>query len=283
MKITDILKQNESGVSFEFFPPKSEKAKEAFSANLSVLKEYKPLYVSMTYGASGGDQKLTQEAVEVLLKEKSFEIMPHLTCVGAQPENIEKLISHYKERRIDNILALRGDLPQSSAAELSKNFCYGCNLVRFIRKCSNFCIGVAVYPEGHSESGSLENDTAHTKEKIQAGADFAVSQMFFDNAYYFSLLERLGKAGIDIPILPGILPLTNLTKLREFSLICGTKVPKKIEEALAVYEGKPRDMEKRGIELTIKQCQALRAGGVKYLHFFTLNKSGVIRPILEAL
>lgn len=283
MKITEILKNNESGVSFEFFPPRSEKAKEAFLSNLKVLKEYNPLYVSMTYGASGGDQQRTKEAVEVLLKEKSFEVMPHLTCVGADKQTIDDLIKYYQARQIENILALRGDLPQDPDAGFCKELPYGRDLVSFIRERSEFCIGVAVYPEGHSEAGSLEKDTVYTKAKVDSGADFAVTQMFFDNDYYFSMLERLKKAEINIPVLPGILPLTNLTRLREFSAICGTKIPKRIEEALARFEGKPKDMEKAGIELTIAQCQELKSKGVKYLHFFTLNRSGVIRPILESL
>ena len=285
MKITKILKENTKGVSFEFFPPKTEKEKESLSVTIKALKRYKPLYTSMTYGALGATQANTKMAVKMLLDEKELEVMPHLTCVGAKEENIKKLLQEYSENNVQNIMALRGDLPDGSCAlDLSKeDFCYAKDLVKLIKKSGDFCIGVAVYPEGHIETSSLEEDLNYAKEKIDEGASFAVTQMFFDNTFYYNLLDRMGKKGINVPILPGILPLTNITKLKKFVTLCRTTIPKKMEEDMNRFKDSPEDMKKVGIDFTIKQCKDLIENGATKLHFFTLNQPEVMKTILDAI
>ena len=285
MRISEILEQNQSGVSFEFFPPKTDKGKAALARTIRALKGYKPLYTSMTYGAGGTTEDKTKEAVYMLLEEKDLVVMPHLTCIGAREIDIKDLLDEYKQKGVQNIMVLRGDPPVGVLGfDFSKQeFSFAKDLVSFINKENNFCIGVAVYPEGHIEAASLEEDIEYTKQKIDAGASFAVTQMFFDNSYYYKLLDRMKKKEINIPTLPGILPLTNISKVKEFASVCRTTIPEYIEERMQSFKNSPEDMEKCGIEFTIKQCQDLIKNGIKYIHFFTLNKPTVIKTILDAV
>ncbi|UCG34906.1 MAG: methylenetetrahydrofolate reductase [NAD(P)H] [Candidatus Omnitrophota bacterium] len=285
MKITEILKQRDKGVSFEFFPPKTEAGKRSLETTVKALKKYNPLYVSMTYGAAGGAQQRTKEAVIMLLKEKELVVMPHLTGICLEKKEVKNLLDEYRSKGIENIMALRGDPPlDEEGFDFSKQeFCYGLDLVKFIKQYGQFCIGVAVYPEGHIETSSLEEDLEYTKQKIDAGADFAVTQMFFDNTHYYGLLERMNKKGITIPVLPGILPLTDVAKVKQFVSICRTTIPKHIEEKMERYRKDLAEMEKIGVDFTIKQCQDLIKNGAKQLHFFTLNKPEVMKRILDAI
>ncbi|MCG2712011.1 MAG: methylenetetrahydrofolate reductase [NAD(P)H] [Candidatus Omnitrophica bacterium] len=285
MKISQILKNKDQGVCFEFFPARTEKGRKSLANTIGILKDYKPLYVSMTYGAGGGGQGRTKDAVSLLLETKELEVMPHLTCLGAQCTAIKELLDEYKDKGIENIMALRGDPPQGvNDFDFTQNdFSYAIDLVKTLKAYGSFCIGVAVYPEGHIEAASLEQDMEHAKQKIDAGADFAVTQMFFDNKYYYSLMDRMHKKGIDIPVLPGILPLTDVEKVKQFASICRATIPKHIEEKMQRAIGQPQEMEKIGIDFTIEQCRQLIKNGIKRLHFFTLNKPQIITKILEAV
>jgi methylenetetrahydrofolate reductase (NADPH) len=286
MKINEILASHDEGVSFEFFPPKSEKAKPVLSRTIEILKRYHPLYVSMTYGAGGATQDKTKEAVHMLTQHSDFVVMPHLTCIGAKVGELKMLLDHYKDQGIENIMALRGDPPQDETGPYTsghQDLCYAKDLVALLkREYDDFCVGIAVYPEGHIETNSLEEDLKYTKQKIDAGADFAVTQMFFDNTYYFSLLDRFEEAGISLDVLPGILPLTDIVKVRQFASICRATVPRHIEETMSGFRDRS-DMERAGIDFTIKQCRELKKYGVKRLHFFTLNKPEIITSILNAI
>lgn len=285
MKIIDILKTHDKGVSFEFFPPKTENGMDSLMNTARKLKTYKPLYVSMTYGAVGSTQERTKEATYRLIKEKDFVVMPHLTCIGANIDSIKTLLSEYKQNGIENIMALRGDVPQDMAGFdfKSQALCYAKDLVSFVKENGNFCTGVAVYPEGHIETKTLAEDIEYAKQKIDAGASFAVTQMFFDNSHFYNFLERAGKKGINIPVLPGIFPLTDIDKLKKFCLVARTTIPKKVEEEMLRFRGNSQDMEKCGIDFTIKQCRDLISHGHKRLHFFTFNKSDMIKAILNAI
>lgn len=284
MKIIDILKIKNKGFSFEFFPPKTERAKELFLLTVNIIKNFNPLYVSMTYGALGSSQENSKEAVYTLIKEKDLTVMPHITCIGASKEKIKNLLDEYKNIGIENIMALRGDIPKDvNDFSFSKDFKYAKDLVKFIKENYKFCIGVAVYPQGHIEDKSFKLHLEYTKEKIYAGADFAVSQMFFDNKYYYSFLEKIKKIGINIPVIAGILPLTDIMKAKEFCSVCKVTIPKKIEKKMLKFIDKPLDLEKIGLDFTIKQCRDLIKNGVNYIHFFTLNKPRVIKKVLEGL
>jgi len=195
------------------------------------------------------------------------------------------VLEDYSRKGIENIMALRGDPPEGVAGfDFSRQeLSYGVDLVGFIRAGFNFCLGVAVYPEGHIESSSLEQDLEYTKKKIDAGADFAVTQMFFDNAYFYSFVERARKAGIGIPILPGILPLTDVAKVRKMAAVCRVSVPKHIETMLEGLRGDPTAMARAGIDFTIAQCRDLIKNGYDKIHFFTLNQPVTIKHIIESL
>ena len=285
MKINIVLKQKDKGISFEFFPPTTESRKRILIANIKDLKEYNPLYVSMTCGAGGVTKDSAEEAVDLLLEQGEPVVMPHLTSINMKMSDVKDLLNRYKEKGIKNIMALRGDPPQedNGFCFLKQDFCYARDLVKFIKKTGYFCVGVAVYPEGHIETSSLEQDMEHTKQKIDAGADFAVTQMFFNNKYYYAFLDRMEKQGISIPVLPGILPLTDIAKVKQFVSICRTTIPKEIEDTMGRFTGNPADMEKAGIDFTIKQCRDLIKNGTKRLHFFTLNRLAVMKAILDAV
>lgn len=285
MKINEILKQNDRGVAFEFFPPRSERSKDALINTIKILKENKPLYASMTCGAGGTIKPAAKDAVSLLLEQGGLEAMPHLTCLDLTEQDLKKFLDSYKEKGIENIMVLRGDPPQGvSNFDFSgqKFFCAR-ELVKAIKKYDSFCIGVAVYPEGHIETSSLDEDLDYARQKIDAGADFAVTQMFFDNTYYYRLLDRMEKKGIDIPVLPGILPITDIAKVKQFASICRATIPESIEKTMAGFIDNPEEQVKAGVELTVKQCQDLAKNGVKKFHFFTLNKPGVITDILRAI
>ncbi|MBU1042965.1 MAG: methylenetetrahydrofolate reductase [NAD(P)H] [Candidatus Omnitrophica bacterium] len=285
MKINEILKRREKGVSFEFYPPKTQKGRLALSNTVDLLNKYNPLYVSMTYGAGGGSQEQTKDAVSMLLDYKDLEVMPHLTCIGSCEKDIKKILDGYKAQGIENIMALRGDPPagQSDFNFIAKDYSYASDLVRTLKQYNHFSVGVAVYPEGHIESSSLEKDMEFTKKKVDAGADFAVTQMFFDNSYYFSLLERMKKNAISLPVLPGILPLTDVEKVKQFAAICRTTIPLDITMKMEEFRHNPAEMEKIGIDYTIKQCLDLIKNGAKQIHFFTLNKPDIITAIIDGI
>jgi methylenetetrahydrofolate reductase (NADPH) len=285
MKISDILKSRDKGISFEFFPPKTSKGMSSLAQTVALLKKYRPLYMSMTYGAGGGSQERTKEAVRMLLDAGGSEVMPHLTGVGMDSERLKQLLDEYASWGIDNIMALRGDPPcEPGRFDFSQQqFPYAVDLVSFIKKYDRFCLGVAVYPEGHIESPSLKQDIEYTRQKIMAGASFAVTQMFFDNSWYYRFLDTMEKQNIAIPVLPGILPLTDVEKVKKFASICRASIPSHIEEKMSRLKGRPQEMKKAGINFTIEQCRDLARHGVRRFHFFTLNKPEVITAIADAV
>lgn len=285
MKIKEILREKKRGVSFEFFPPKSVEAKEGFMKVVLDLSIYNPMYVSVTYGAGGSTQERTLKTLGWINEETDLTVMSHLTCIGATRSSIAALLGNYRENGIDNILALRGDAPRNVPDfDASKGeFRYAKDLVEFIMGYGYFSTGVAVYPEGHFESPNISKDMEYTKQKVDAGADFGISQMFFDNRYFYEFMERALKIGINIPILPGIMPITDCRKIEEFANFCNATIPKNIKAEMAPYLDKPEDMRKIGIDHAVKQCEDLIRNGVRFLHFYTMNKSDTVVEIIDAL
>jgi methylenetetrahydrofolate reductase (NADPH) len=285
MKISDVLKQREKGVSFEFFPPKSPTAKEGFMKVVRELSRYEPLYVSVTYGAGGSTQERTGSTLKWIKQETDLNVMSHLTCIGSTRESMDRLLKGYASEGIDNILALRGDPPRNeSDFDASKGeFEHAKDLVEFIRGYEAFSIAVAVYPEGHVESPSIEKDMEYTKMKIDAGADFGITQMFFDNRYYYDFMDRAEKIGIRIPILPGMMPITDCRKIEEFAQFCNATMPKQIRREMEPFFDRPEEMRKIGIEYAIRQCEDLVRNGVQYLHFYTMNRSDAAGAIIDAI
>ncbi len=285
MKIGDILKSKDKGISFEFFPPRTDEGRRQLLEVVKTIGKYSPMYVSVTYGAGGSTQDRTKKTLYMLREETDLNLMSHLTCIGATRQAMDTLLREYIEHGIDNILALRGDPPEDMEGfDFTKgDFHYARDLVRFIKGYECFGIAVAVYPEGHQEASSLEADLEYTKMKIDEGADFAITQMFFDNRYFYDFLDRAEQKGITIPILPGIMPITDFAKIKKFASFCRSTIPKEIEEKMSSLSDSPEDMKKAGIEIAIKQCEDLLKSGVRYLHFYTLNKADTVNTIIDAL
>ncbi len=285
MRIKEKLAQKTQGLSFEFFPPKSAEGKEPFMKVVKDLSAYAPLYVSVTYGAGGSTRERTRNTLTWIKEETDLTVMSHLTCIGATRTAVDLLLKDYQAHNIDNILALRGDPPKNvpDFDPAKGEFKYARDLVEFVKKYDYFSIAVAVYPEGHQQSPSIDKDMEYTKKKIDAGADLGITQMFFDNRYYYDFMERAAKQGITIPILPGIMPIVDCKRIVEFAGLCNATVPKEILDRMEPVMSMPEDMRKLGVEFAIKQCEDLRKHGVRYFHFYTMNRSDSVSEILNAL
>ena len=286
MKIKEIFRQKKKGLSFEFFPPKTAEGRNVFMKVIHELRKYDPMYVSVTYGAGGSTQDRTKNTLMWIKEETDLTVMSHLTCIGATRESMDALLKDYMANGIDNILALRGDPPRDAddiESYYQGDFKNANDLVKFIKGYNGFSTSIAVYPEGHGQSPNIEKDMEYTKLKIDAGADFGITQMFFDNRYYYDFMDRAGKLGIKIPILPGILPITDVKKVIEFAGFCKATVPQSVRDKMMPFSDKPEEMKKIGIELCIKQCEDLLKNGVNYLHFYSMNKSDAVGPVIDAL
>ncbi len=285
MKISDVFKQKKEGISLEFFPPKTAEGKEPFLKVVEELSAYEPLYVSVTYGSGGTTQDRTLRALKWIGAETDQTVMSHLTCIGATGKSMDALMKEYQTHRIDNLLVLRGDPPKDvpDFDPARGEFKYAKDLVAFVKKYNYFSIAVAVYPEGHLQSPSIEKDIEYTKQKIDAGADFGITQMFFDNRYYYDFMDRAAKAGITIPILPGIMPIIDCKRIKEFARVCNTTLPKDILDRMEPVMDVTEDMRKLGVEFAVKQVEDLMNHGVNYIHFYTMNRADSVSEILNAL
>lgn len=287
MKIGDILKKGVFSISFEFFPPKTEEGERKLFETIRKLEKLNPTFVSVTYGAGGSTRDRTRNIVKKIHEETNLTVMAHLTCIAHRREELIEILRDYKSIGIENILALRGDVPRDKPDwRPPEGACrYAKELVELIRKEFGewFSIGVASYPEGHPESPNLEWEVKYFKEKVEAGADFSITQMFFVNDYYYRFVDMCKKAGIHIPIIPGIMPITNFKQIRKFASLCGATIPQSLIEKLEKVEKKPEEVKKIGIEFAINQCLDLIEHGVPGLHFYTLNKSDATLKIYEAI
>jgi methylenetetrahydrofolate reductase (NADPH) len=286
LRIEKLFKERKKGAAFEFFPPKSVNGKESFMRVVHDLKQFDPLYVSVTYGAGGSTQEGTRNALTWIKKQDTdLTVMSHLTGIGATKTTLDMLLRDYMAHGVDNILALRGDRPRDMPDfDITMGeFRYASDLVKFVKKYDYFSIAVAVYPEGHQESPSIEKDMDCTKRKIDEGADFAITQMFFDNRYYYDFMERAARMAIDIPIVPGIMPITDCRKIEEFADFCSATIPKGIREKMGPLLDKPDEMKRLGIDYALRQCEDLLRNGVRYFHFYTMNKADAAREILHGL
>ncbi len=288
MKIGQLLKESKRSISFEFFPPKTPEGEESLFRTIKELEYIKPTFVSVTYGAGGSTRERTIRIVKKIHTQTSLTVMAHQTCIGHTRKEIVDILSEYKSTGVQNILALRGDIPQGQEESFvfPKDGCrYASELVKLIREQFGdwFSIGVASYPEGHPESPDLDTDIFYFKKKVEAGAEFSITQMFFDNRYFYSFIEKVHKAGIDIPIIPGIMPVTNFKQIKKFADMCGATIPPELIKKIQPVADRPEEVEKIGIEYAVQQCEDLLKNGVKGLHFYTLNKSKATIKIYEAV
>jgi len=278
--------------SLEFFPPKEELDVVALKKTASELVKIAPDFASVTYGAGGGTRQRTAEVSQLLRGELGCPIMPHLTCVGHSREELHALADEIHASGFRNIMTLRGDLPKSAVQggtgqkPLEDDAPrYASDLVALLKaRHSDFCLGVAAYPEKHPQAASVESDIAHLKAKIDAGADFAVTQLFFDNAVYFRFVEKCRAAGISVPIVPGIMPALSLAQVRRFTAMCEVVLPEKLAAQLAAAgEDNPDEVAHIGTQWTIAQVRELLASGAPGYHLYTLNRTRSAVELCAAL
>ncbi len=295
MRIAQRLLQPTPCFSFEFFPPRTPAGVENLMQTLRELVELQPGFVSVTYGAGGSTQTVTSELVARIRGEVGIEAMAHVTCVGHLREELAGVLDRLRDLGIENILLLRGDPPRGPAGEpapvftpIPGGFHHASELVQFVRaERSNrrwdFCLGGACYPEGHPESNSREDDLRHLASKVEAGSEFLITQLFFDNAFYFDFLQRAQAARIRVPIVPGIMPITNFEQIERFTRLCGATIPMRLRLQLERYQHDPEAVLELGVAHATLQCIELLQRGAPGIHFYTLNKSRATRMILSAL
>ena len=283
--ITEMIEDGNSSISFEFFPPKDEAGAERLWKAVNALEPYRPSFVSVTYGAGGSTRDLTVEITGRIARETSLTPVAHLTCVGHTREELEKILDSYTEVGVHHLMALRGDPPEGPRAAWTPTdggLTYATELVALARARGDFRIGVAAFPEGHPNAASLDHDADVLVAKAEAGAEFAVTQMFFRAADYFALVDRVRARGVDMPILPGIMPILNLNAIQRQGELVGTAVP---EDVIARISGRtdPQEVRAEGIALAAELCRELLDGGAPGLHFYTLNNSRATLEIFERL
>jgi len=285
MKIIDKLSLKTPAFSFEFFPPKDQAGVDRLFETVAQLKAYDPAYVSVTYGAGGSTRRMTVDLVQRIKREAGLEAMAHLTCVGATQAEIKSVLDQLRDGGIHNVLALRGDPPkgETSFVKSDGGFGYASELTAFIRGSYEFCVGGACYPERHPEAGSADADLANLKRKVEAGAHFLVTQLFFDSKDYFAFVKRARAAGITVPIIPGIMPITNTSQVKRFTALCGACIPETLLQQLEQAGADASAVQAIGVEHATVQCRELLAGGAPGIHFYTLNRSPATVEVLERL
>lgn len=286
MSISDVLQSGKIFFSFEFFPPKDEAGEEQLYQTIHDLKSLSPAFVSVTYGAMGTNQDRTLFFVKKIKQELNVEVMAHFTCVGLHDHAISIFLEELKTAGIRNVLALRGDVPEGVSKDeaFKGSYYYANELVSAIRaKGYDFMIGVAGYPEKHIEAVDLESDIDNLKRKVDAGADFILTQLFFLNDNFYRFRDLAVKKGITVPIIPGIMPIQTLKQIDIFSNRCGVVIPERIRDFYVREGTSVEDKQTFGIAYATEQCKDLVKNGVQGIHFYTLNKSSATRTICERL
>ena len=283
MLIRDLLASREPSISFEFFPPKTDEAASQLQSTIAALRELQPTFVSVTWGAGGSTRDKTIEIVSNIKRETGIEAMAHLTCVGSSRDDLAGILDRLTASGVSNVLALRGDPPkgESNFTAAPGGLRYGCELVEFIRakEGAGICVGGAAYPEGHVECSDLNLDLDNLKRKVDAGADFLITQLFFDNQRYWNFVKRARAAGITVPIIPGIMPLTSLGQAQRF----GASLPEALSAELTHLHNDPQATMHLGVAHATWQCLDLLSNGAPGIHFYTMNRSTATRAIYSAI
>ena len=284
LKIKDILPKTRP-ISFEFFPPRNAEGIPAVLETMDELKPYCPDFVSVTYGAGGSTRAFTEEITLQIKRETGVEVMAHLTCVGQNKEEIHEVLQRLESEGVENIIALRGDPPRGSTefAPVEGGFQHATDLLKHVQSNFRFGVAAACYPEGHTESVDLDTDLDYIKMKVDNGADFLVTQLFYDNRHYFDFLERAHAGGIDVPIIPGVLPVLNSAQVRRFTALSGSEIPPDLDKLLDKYADSDNSARDMGVEYATAQVRELWDAGVPGVHFYVLNRSYSVSRILDNL
>lgn len=285
MKIIDILKQDQMSLSFEVFPPKQETSFESVREATEKIASLKPAFMSVTYGAGGGTSKYTLAVAKNIKEKYDVPMLAHLTCVSSDKQTIKTRIQEMKENGILNVMALRGDLtPELEKTDRSKwDYRYAVELIRELKEDGNFCIGAACYPEVHPESSNQREDIKHLKEKVDAGADFLTTQMVFDNNLFFNFLSKIREAGIQVPVLPGIMPITNANQVERAIKLSGAFMPQRFKAMVDKFGSNAEAMKQAGIAYATDQIIDLYANGITNVHVYSMNKPDIAEGIQRNL
>ncbi|MEA3506679.1 MAG: methylenetetrahydrofolate reductase [NAD(P)H] [Elusimicrobiota bacterium] len=283
MKLSEIYNKKKRVMSCEIFPPKPETDIETIYETIESINDLGPDFISVTYGAGGSNSERTLEVTAAVKEKYGIEPLMHLTCVGNSTKEIQDILDDAAVRGIENVLALRGDIPGESGRKepLSEDLCYASDLVEFINKSYSFSIGVAGYPEGHPEAADTKEDIKYLKVKTDAGADFIITQLFFDNSYFYRYRDALSAAKIDLPVSAGIMPMFKKQLVKKMVFMCGATIPRELENIIEKYGDSDSDMEKAGIDYASLQISDLMENGVEGIHLYTMNRSKLARKILS--
>jgi methylenetetrahydrofolate reductase (NADPH) len=285
VRITELLDHRRPVFSFEFFPPKTDDGRRTLESTLEILKDDAPDYVSMTYGAGGSTRNATVDLSRWIKHDLGIEAMAHLSCVGEPTERLVEILDQVQEAGVENVLALRGDPPrgQSEWQPHPGGLSYSVELIRLIRERFDLCVGAACFPEIHPNAPDRQSDLGYARDKQEAGAGFLITQLFFDNELYFDFVEEARAVGISVPIIPGIMPITNLSQIKRFTEMCGASIPEELERQLNGRADDPDAVAELGVAYATLQCSDLLSRGAPGIHFYTLNRSTATRAILAAL
>lgn len=285
MKIRDMLKEKRPTVSFEVFPPKRDYPIETIHDTINGLKDLRPDFISVTYGAAGSTQNHTVEIASKIKNEFGIETLAHLTCVTSTQEQIKRVLHELRENQIENVLALRGDIPESylKNPDFTPQYHYASELIREIHADGDWSIGGACYPEGHIESKNKLDDIKFLKQKTDEGLDFLVTQLFFDNEMFYQFQEKLELLDIQTPVIAGIFPFVNIRQIKRIQEISGCNLPPKFLRILERYEHSPKALQEAGIAYAVDQIIDLLSSGVDGIHIYTMNKPEVTKRIMRSI
>ncbi len=284
--VSDLIAAGERSISFEFFPPKDEAGERQLWTALRELEALRPTFVSVTYGAGGSTRDRTIRLTEGIAAQTTLTPMAHLTCVGHSRDELRSVIGSYAGAGVRNVLALRGDPPGGPGTAWTATpdgLTYATELIELVTSLGDFCVGAAAFPQGHREAESVEQDAWVMKAKQDAGAEFAITELFFRVQDYFALRDRCAAVGVDIPVLPGIMPITSLPQILRMTELSGREVPSEVVDRVSRYDGDPAAVRAEGIAIATEMCDALLADGAPGLHFYTLNRSKATRQIYSGL
>lgn len=281
MKIRDILAGEKPTLSFEVFPPKTEDTYDTVEKAAAEIARLNPSFMSVTYGAGGGTSDYTVEIASSIQEKYGVTPLAHITCVSSTREKVVQVLEELKKHKIENVLALRGDIPEDKRTP--RVYHYASELINEIKKLGDFCIGAACYPEGHVESANKTVDMDYLKQKVEAGCDFVTTQMFFDNSILYSYLYRIREKGITVPVIAGIMPVTNAKQIRRITQMSGTYLPSRFMSIVDKFGNNPKAMKQAGIAYATDQIIDLIANGVKGIHVYSMNKPDVAMKIQENL
>ena len=282
MKVSEILYKNDITISCEMFPPKQGTMLDNYKKIVAEMAELKPAYLSCTYGATGGTSDYTVEIADCI-NSHGIPAIAHLTCASSTKEKVATVIGQLQERGIENILALRGDIPDHVDFPLPNQYHHAVELIEQIKAAGDFCIGGACYPEGHPEAKNMDEDLCHLKEKVEAGCEYLTTQMFFDNNIYYNFMYKALQKGIEVPVVAGIMPVTNATQIKRIVSLSGNLVPPKFLRIVERFGDNPEAMKQAGIAYATEQIIDLIANGANHIHIYSMNKPDVAGAIMKNL